>query len=98
MSVHTLHPDSHTHGLADGCPRCDEHAADPINTLDERNLRRIIELAVHPDRFSVALTETDLVAAAKVLTTLERAAHLMRVSPQPVFAFLSERYGAQVPE
>ena len=42
MSVHTFHPDSHEHGLADGCPRCEEHAAHPFESLDQRNLRVLI--------------------------------------------------------
>ena len=38
MTVHTYHPDSHTHGLADNCPRCAEHAAHPRGSLDDDNL------------------------------------------------------------
>jgi hypothetical protein len=30
MSLHTLHPDAHEYGLADGCPRCAEHALQPL--------------------------------------------------------------------
>jgi hypothetical protein len=43
MATHTLHPDSHTHGLADGCPRCEEHAEHPTWTLDEANLAALRE-------------------------------------------------------
>lgn len=38
MASHTFHPDTHTHGLADGCPRCDEHAERPEVGLDAENL------------------------------------------------------------
>ncbi len=38
MSVHSYHPDSHTHGLADDCERCDEHARRPWLGLDSHNL------------------------------------------------------------
>lgn len=38
MTCHSYHPDTHTHGLADGCPRCDEHAAHPELGLDQGNL------------------------------------------------------------
>lgn len=41
MSTHTVHPDSHEHGLADGCPRCYEHSLQPIESLDEENLRKL---------------------------------------------------------
>ena len=33
-----LHPDTHTHGLADNCPRCAEHAQHPTLSLDQVNL------------------------------------------------------------
>ena len=36
--MHSYHPDSHTHGLADDCERCDQHAAHPWWGLDARNL------------------------------------------------------------
>lgn len=38
VTSHTLHPDSHEFGLADGCPRCAEHAERPVTGLDDRNL------------------------------------------------------------
>lgn len=41
MTVHTFHPDSHEHGLADDCPRCAEHAAHPRQSLDLANLRAL---------------------------------------------------------
>lgn len=37
MATHTFHPDTHENGLADGCPRCDELAAQPLN-LDSENM------------------------------------------------------------
>ncbi len=42
MSVHTLHPSIREHGLGDGCPRCAEHAEDPVAGLDDANLRDLI--------------------------------------------------------
>ena len=42
MTSHTKHPDSHTHGLADDCPRCTEHAEHPFESLDDGNLRELI--------------------------------------------------------
>jgi hypothetical protein len=39
--IHTFHPDTHTHGLADGCPRCTEHAQHPEASLDDRNLAEL---------------------------------------------------------
>lgn len=95
MTMHSLHPDTHTHGLADDCPRCVEHAEHPIQSLDQANLRRILALAVDRDRLGQPATYLDQVAAAKVLTALEHAGHLARTSPDMFFAHL-ERYGVTV--
>lgn len=38
---HTFHPPTIDAGLADGCPRCDEHAAHPLESLDSANLRQL---------------------------------------------------------
>lgn len=43
MSVHSYHPDTHTHGLADGCERCAEHAENPFLSLDQLNLLSLQE-------------------------------------------------------
>lgn len=42
MTTHSVHPDSHTHGLADDCPRCQEHAEHPERGLDRDNIRRLL--------------------------------------------------------
>jgi hypothetical protein len=42
MSAHSVHPDSHTHGLSDNCPRCAEHAEHPFDSLDDDNLRALV--------------------------------------------------------
>lgn len=97
MTIHTIHEDSHTHGLADDCPRCAEHAEDPVSTLDGENLRRIVLLAVDEDRFGNALTDTDLVAACKVLNLLERVGTISRYAPGELLTFL-RRYGFVVEE
>ena len=38
MASHTYHPDTHQYGLAEGCPRCEEHAEHPLTSLDEENI------------------------------------------------------------
>lgn len=43
MTTHSYHPDSHEYGLADGCPRCDEHARNPEQGLDSRNIANLRE-------------------------------------------------------
>jgi len=42
MTTHIDHPDSHENGLADGCPRCEEHAQRPEDNLDAQNVRRLM--------------------------------------------------------
>ena len=42
MSSHTYHPSIHEHGLADGCPRCAEHAETPWLSLDNENLEALV--------------------------------------------------------
>lgn len=41
MTSHTIHEDSHTHGLSDDCPRCYEHSLHPFESLDDENLRQL---------------------------------------------------------
>lgn len=60
MTSHSFHEDSHEAGLADDCPRCQEHALEPTG-LDAQNLRRIWEGPHH--------TATDL----KAFNTLYRS-------------------------
>lgn len=42
MSTHAAHPLVIQHGLADGCDRCAEIAADPIANLDSANLKDLL--------------------------------------------------------
>ena len=42
MTIHTYHPDSHTHGLHPDCPRCQEHAEHPHESLDAWNRARLL--------------------------------------------------------
>lgn len=41
MTIHSYHEDTHTHGLADDCERCQELAEHPESSLDEENTRRL---------------------------------------------------------
>jgi hypothetical protein len=38
MSTHTPHPPTLHVGLVDGCPRCEEHARHPLDSLDHEHL------------------------------------------------------------
>jgi hypothetical protein len=63
VTAHTYHADSHAAGLADGCPRCAEHAVAPWATLDRDNIYRLLH--------GGAITETDRTAAVKLRSALE---------------------------
>jgi len=56
VSTHTLHPDTHEHGLADDCPRCAEHAEYPFLSLDRENQRALL-IRVNLDLPPRSLTE-----------------------------------------
>lgn len=43
MPTHTHHPPIGTHGLADSCLRCEEHADHPFDSLDDDNLTDLVE-------------------------------------------------------
>lgn len=68
MTTHTYHEDSHTHGLADGCPRCEEHAEHPERNLDSRNLKRLMEGKLY--------TRLDQVAANRLRDIRKKAEYL----------------------
>lgn len=46
MSAHTVHPSIRENGLADGCPRCSEHAERPFHGLDDGNMESLIDRIV----------------------------------------------------
>lgn len=47
MTTHVYHQDTHTHGLAPECPRCQEHAEHPAASLDSINIARLLRGEVH---------------------------------------------------
>lgn len=96
MSIHDHEPMMRTAGLQDGCARCVEHADHPLQTLDRGNLRRLIGIAVERNRLANSeYTHLDLVAAAKVLTALEHAGHLIETDPEAVIDYF-KRWGVYI--
>ena len=60
--MHTYHDNTLIHGLADGCPRCDEHAADPMRALDDPHIADLIQrcqdgLPYRTDNEALAMNE-----------------------------------------
>ena len=74
MASHTLHPDTHTDGLADGCPRCDQHAVHPLESLDETNITalKLRVLDNLPPR-----SDNERLAMRKVKAAIEAAPHIV---------------------
>ncbi len=54
VSIHSVHPSIRENGLADGCPRCEEHAESQFEGLDEGNMESLIDrLASRADPRSI---------------------------------------------
>lgn len=83
---HSAHPDVHTHGLADGCTACEEHASQPTHNLDEWMLRDLLSRAL--DRTIPSRSTTEAVAVANVLNILERVGRLAQVEPTAALRYL----------
>jgi hypothetical protein len=73
MTSHTYHEDSHTHGLADDCPRCYEHSLHPFESLDESNIRN---LALRVEQNLDARSENERTAMNVIDMVLFRARRL----------------------
>jgi len=71
MTAHSPHPDSHTHGLADDCPRCQEHAEHPARSLDRDNIKRLLTRG--------GIGRTDQIAAARLQDALEMGRYLIKI-------------------
>jgi hypothetical protein len=67
------------YGLADGCPRCAEHAEHPLLSLDRRVLASLID-RVRQGR--PAFSENDAVALGKVRDIIEGARYLQDIGHQ----------------
>ncbi len=76
MTIHTIHPDPHTHGLADGCPRCDQLAEHPFEGLDDRNLQELIR-QVQTDAWP--RSDAEALAMSHVRGVMRLAARLDRL-------------------
>ena len=88
MSTHTIHEDISTHGLAPGCPRCAEHAEDPVRDLDLENLRALVDMAVNRDIRPRSSTEER--AVANVLTAMERFGAIAEAYPEEALSYLQK--------
>jgi len=58
MTAHIVHPSIRENGLADGCPRCGEHAEYPFEGLDDGNMESLIDRIASQDE-SRSVNEDD---------------------------------------
>ncbi|KKL26925.1 hypothetical protein LCGC14_2390350 [marine sediment metagenome] len=80
MSVHIAHPSIRENGLADGCPRCGEHAEYPFEGLDDGNLDNLINRVV--DKETPRSTQ-EAIAMAKASDAMTKATVLWRRGWRP---------------
>lgn len=93
--MHTYHPDVHAVGLVDGCPACAEIAENPPGNCDEGLLRQIVAAAVAVPR-EIPPGETQAIAVANVLNTLERVGRIAEAAPDLLERYLRERWHLRV--
>lgn len=91
--MHSDHPDSHTHGLADGCERCSEHASHPFASLDQTNLRVLMERIVSGLR---PRSDNERVAMLAVRDVLNHAGGLARTDPELLCEFIHVKWGVEL--
>ena len=87
-TTHTVHEDVHTHGLADDCERCAEHAQDPLRGLDEETLRNLLERVVNREGYR---SENERVAIISMTRALQEAASLAELSPLLFAKYMKSR-------
>ena len=103
---HSLHPDIHEHGLADGCEACKDAAERPWASLDETSLYDLVDRTLS-DRFpeypvqvaggsAAARSDTEARAMAVVMTALERSAMLASKHPAGFLWYARERWGVNL--
>lgn len=95
-SQHTIHEDIQTHGLADGCPRCEEHAYNPWRDLDDTVLRDLVERATQANRFDLMRSDTEGIAMAKIVDAIDHIGILMSAAPADVVEDLVNRWRAPI--
>lgn len=94
MTTHT----AHELRLTDGCPRCDEAAANPTRFLDDDFLGHAVELAVRRDRFEVQPRPSDneYVAAANCRTALEQVGRMLQANPDAVKWYFRDQWRVEL--
>jgi hypothetical protein len=77
-TTHTVHEDVHTHGLADGCPRCVQHAENPLRDLDDTVVRSLMLRVINGEE---PRSENERIAMFEVKLALQQACRLAWLNP-----------------
>lgn len=80
MTAHSIHEDTHTHGLNDECPRCYEHSLHPFESLDDENLRKLVWRVLNEE---VARSENERTAMNVVEMVIFRYRRLQSINALP---------------
>ena len=81
MTAHGVHPPIGKNGLADGCPRCAEHAVDPFYGLDDANFGMLLTRTLgwmRDDQDSFPRSDTEHVAMSFMEGAVVQARRLKR--------------------
>jgi hypothetical protein len=93
MSTHSIHEDVHTHGLADGCPRCAEHAENPLRDLDDDVVRGLMERVVSEES---PRSDSERLAMHNVRIALGQACYLARLNPILFAKYAKTQHGVHL--
>ncbi|KKM83387.1 hypothetical protein LCGC14_1309830 [marine sediment metagenome] len=78
MTTHSIHGDIHEEGLADGCPRCEEHGESPFTGLDDQMLSSLVQRVEDWDsNFPRSMNESNAMRAVE--RAMNQARKLVRV-------------------
>jgi hypothetical protein len=83
MAEHSHPPAIRVSGLQDGCPRCAEHAAQPFSSLDDDNLRALVNRTrgwMRDEPGQMPRSENERAAMRVVETALQQARTLARLA------------------
>lgn len=88
MSTHRVHEDVQTHGLADDCDRCAEHAQHPLTSLDEQSLQALLARVVNREGYR---SENERVAILNLTKAMQEAAFIAELNPILFAKYLKSR-------
>jgi hypothetical protein len=93
LSTHRIHDPIETHGLADECERCKEHAEHPLRDLDSGNLSDLLTRIINKEK---PRSSTEDVAMYHVKVALDQACSLAQVNPLLFAKYAKTKWGVRL--